>query len=483
MPVITIDYEPHDYQLAVHTHPARFKLVVGGRRVGKSKMALHEIVRHCLEGANRTAWWVAPTHAQAREVGWEEFRLNMDVLMPAIDKVNEALGRIRFKNGSTLLFKSGESERSLRGRGLTFCVIDEAAYIDRDVWRKALIPALSDHNGSAWLVTTPAGRGNWVYELACAAQTPQGAAEGWAYWHWPTMLNPIETPEQIALMRANMSEIEFRQEVLAEWVSKAGYVYQDFSERNLLRLNPGEERISPSPHDYQIILGVDFGFANPTAICFLAVDPVTEEVTQFDELYRPGLMIEEIEGYILATLKKHDLRPEDVDTIYTDPAGNAEELQSGISPVDYLRMSKHRWRVSNKKSLIAPGLALVRSFIRAADGRVRYYITENCVETIRSLRGYSYDSDRREKTRELINEEALKDGIHDHACDALRYALIGRFDHAKWVAYAPEQFKYAGEQPHKRVYMKRCNRCKRQFPSAHPPNVPPHLCRACLEAA
>ena len=44
MQVIELDYAPYDYQSNIHSSDNRYKLIVGGRRVGKSKMALMEII-------------------------------------------------------------------------------------------------------------------------------------------------------------------------------------------------------------------------------------------------------------------------------------------------------------------------------------------------------------------------------------------------------------------------------------------------------
>lgn len=60
--------------------------------------------------------------------------------------MHETLLKVKFKNGSSLSFKGADNERSLRGRGLTYLVIDEAAFIEQDIWTRALRPALSDRN-------------------------------------------------------------------------------------------------------------------------------------------------------------------------------------------------------------------------------------------------------------------------------------------------------------------------------------------------
>jgi len=116
MKTVELDYAPHDYQSIVHDDDHRYKLIVGGRRVGKSKMALQEIIRHCLTTPKAYCWWVAPTISMAREIGWEELKEYIDDLDLAIESMHETLLRVKFKNGSQILFKGADNERSLRGR-------------------------------------------------------------------------------------------------------------------------------------------------------------------------------------------------------------------------------------------------------------------------------------------------------------------------------------------------------------------------------
>lgn len=472
MPTIELDYAPYEYQKLLHSSATRWNLVVGGRRVGKSKMALQEMVKHCLEVPKAVAWWVAPTYAMAREVGWEEFLAYKGQLEPGIVKIHETNQTVRFRNGSIMQFKGGDSEHSLRGRGLTFLVIDEAAFVDELVWTRALRPALADKNGRALLISTPNGR-NWFYNLAVHAERD----ESWTYFHWPTPMNPLIGPEELQEAAASISEIDFRQEFMAEFITRAGMVYDEFSADNIVA--PG----TPFPHDYDIYLGIDFGFANPTAVCFMAVGKMADgqdHVIMFDEVYVARRKMEEITALILQTLRKHHLAPHDVRAVYTDPAGNAAELSSGVSPVDYLRHLDFGWTVLNKKSEIAPGVALVRSFIRNAAGIVRFHITNNCVQAIRSLSGYTYD---KRESSEVVKEEPLKDGVHDHMCDAVRYFFVNRFDQAKWVARVPTQTAWAEETTPGKKNMKQCLNCHQHFLSSTPKESPPYLCKECTTHA
>lgn len=470
MTTIELDYAPYEYQEQFHASKKRFNIIAGGRRVGKSRMALMEVLKHCLERKNAMAWWVAPTITMAREIGWNEFMDLKETIQPAIATIHETLLRVRFVNGSYLYFKGADNERSLRGRGLTYLVVDEAAFIDPKIWTQVLYPALTDQQGKALLISTPNGR-NWFYDQYQEAKT----RSSWGKFHWPTEMNPLISREELEMSASMVSEADFQQEFLAEFVTREGMVYDDFSDDNVV-----DSYTPDSLHD-GIYLGVDFGFANPSAVCFMAVTSLfgekTDAVIQFDEIYGTRYTIENLEHKIIEKLYEHGLEPHDVKEIYTDPAGNAEEMSSGISPVDYLRMSEYRWTVRNKGTEIAPGLALVRSFIKAADGNRYYYITNNCKNTIKSIEGYTYV--KYSGNTETVKEEASKDGVHDHMCDAIRYFFVNRFDHNKWIADRPDQWTYGVSAETKKIWFKRCPECHNKFPSHTPKDHPPYMCKDC----
>lgn len=464
---IQIPYCPHHYQVPFHAHTQRFKVVVGGRRSGKSLALLQDLVAHCLNTPQSLTWWVSPTYRDAREIGWEMFMEIKDVLAPAIKKIKETQMQVTFVNGARLLFKGSDNPDSLRGRGLSMVGIDEAAFVKRDVWFKVLRPALADKRGRAHLVSTPNGR-NWFYDLYRKARAP--SVPYWQGYFWPTEFNPLITEEEIAEARENLSDADFRQEYLAEFITRAGRIYDEFDDSQICT------DFHPDRAHHTIYLGMDFGFANPTAICFMAVNNETLEVTQFDEIYKERTTIEQHHQLILKKLAEHSLNQDDIRYCYTDPAGNAEELSSGISPVDYLRQKGYR--MVNKGTNVAPGLALVRAYILNAAGKRRFRIDKRCKETTRSLGGYSYKM--KGLAHPVPTEEPDKDNIHDHMCDAIRYFFVNRFDHAKYVFSELNQEPYLASPKSSRI-MKKCGRCRRPFPSSTSRTQPPFLCKECLD--
>lgn len=451
---INIDYNPFPHQLEAHNSSARFVAINGGRRAGKSEYAIQELIKHAIQTPDGLSWYLAPTYRDAKEIGWDKFKQHIPTLTPVISKINESELKVIWLNGHQTYFKGTDNRASLRGRGLTKAILDEVAFQHPDVWYTIVRPALMDKHGSAILITTPNGK-NWFYQLYRDDST-------FIHYTWPTAINPLITEDELSSIRDSLSLRDYRQEVLAEFVTAAGLVYDEFSEDN--------KTIDDIVFN-EVRLGIDFGFANPTAVAFMDYNSIDDEVTQFDEIYE-----ERKDIYTLIELINAKLRYYGISNviIYTDPAGNAAELSSGISPVDALR--KAGFVVRNKGSEIAPGVAMVRSFIRNANGKVRFKVHSRCKNAIRSLEGYTYD---KRNTTEEVKEEPLKDGIHDHMCDAIRYYFVNRFDQAKYVSSSLPDVYYNREDGRKLTIMKRCVSCRRTFVSHTPADKPPFKCSAC----
>jgi len=462
MSTITLDYAPFPHQVELHCAPQRFKVIAGGRRSGKTKSSFQEILRYALSHSNSLCWWVSPTYNEAREVGFSEFEKYEEQLQPAILSANRTLMRVTFRNGSKLYFKGADRRDSLRGRGINFLSIDEIAFMEEETWTKILRPALADKQGQAVLTSSPDGK-NWFYKLFQQASKPTSTYKAWT---WTTYDNILISHDEIAAMKQELSTFDFRQEILAEFVSKSGQVYDDFNEDNIIK------DFKPS-QNHDIYIGADFGYANPTFLTFMAVDRYSGNVYQFAEIERSHTKIQIIIDEIFETLSTFGVK--EVKAIYTDPAGNADEITSGESPVDVLR--KH-FTVHNIGSKIAPGLSLVRSYIKNAAGKRKFFISETCTKTIEAINGYVYAPATR--GNQSIKEEPLKDGIHDHACDALRYFFVNCFPQNRYLTDDIKPKSYFVEETSKPI-IKKCAKCYNPFVSKTPKDVPPFLCTKCFE--
>ena len=94
-------------QFKVLASRARFRVVVAGRRFGKTRLALVMLIVVALRYAHTRNWYVAPTRPWAKDVAWEDLKNLLGVGRdgrgnPAVAQVVETELTIRFKNASQI---------------------------------------------------------------------------------------------------------------------------------------------------------------------------------------------------------------------------------------------------------------------------------------------------------------------------------------------------------------------------------------------
>ena len=202
----------HEGQLSVAQDPARWKILCAGRRFGKTRLGVQLCLEVALKGGR--AWWVAPTFSIAR-VGWRDIAASAKSFPKEIEpRVSLANMQIDLANGGSIGVRSADNPQRLRGEGLDFLVMDEAAFCKPEVWAEVLRPTLTERKGSALFISTPIGRDNWFYDLWEQAED----ADNWARFRFSTTDNPRIDPEEVEAARKEVGSIVFAQEYLAEFV-------------------------------------------------------------------------------------------------------------------------------------------------------------------------------------------------------------------------------------------------------------------------
>lgn len=205
-------YSLHPAQQTVFDSTARFRVLAAGRRFGKSRLGVLEAVEVGLRGGR--AWWVAPTYKLAQE-GWRPLR-NLARRWQGV-RVLEVDKEVDLPNGGLIQVRSADDPAALRGAGLDFVVVDEAAFLSEEAWTEALRPALADRKGRALFISTPKGA-NWFRDLYDRAPS----REGWARFQYPSTANPFIDPAEIEAAAADLPSLVWRQEFLAEFVEAEG---------------------------------------------------------------------------------------------------------------------------------------------------------------------------------------------------------------------------------------------------------------------
>lgn len=201
-------YTPHPGQVTVHQSKARFRVVNCGRRWGKTFFACNEEVKFALDNAGVLCWWVAPVYRQAKIA----YRLMKKALKEVLFHQSDTDLRLELINGSVIECRSCDSPDNLRGEGIHFLVVEEAAMLPDDTWFKVLRPMLSDTNGRAIFISTPKGH-NWFYTMYQRGLDP--LQKDYESFTRPTSNNPYIDPEEIEDAKRDLPEDVYEQEYLA----------------------------------------------------------------------------------------------------------------------------------------------------------------------------------------------------------------------------------------------------------------------------
>lgn len=199
----------HPKQMEVYSSKARFRVVVAGRRWGKTALSRVLLIKFARQ-ANKKIWYVAPTYKMAKQIMWRD--LQDAVPRSWIKKINETNLSIQLVNGSFIELKGADKSDSLRGVGIDFLVLDEFQDMDEETWTQVLRPTLADRGGHAIFIGTPKAY-NQLYKLYKYGQDPKMLRTlQWESWQFPTITSPFIPRSEIAAARADMDEKSFAQE-------------------------------------------------------------------------------------------------------------------------------------------------------------------------------------------------------------------------------------------------------------------------------
>jgi len=375
----------------------RFKVIVAGRRFGKTHLAIREICRNARH-PNKDVWYVAPTYRQAKMIAWTKLKKKLMELRWA-KKINEAELTIVLKNNSTIQLKGADNADSLRGVGLDYLVLDEFAEMDSSAWFEVLRPTLADKQGGAMFIGTPKGFSNWAHDMYLMEErSPQ-----WKSFQFTTIDGGNVPVEEIESAQRDLDERSFRQEFMATFEEYAGRVYYAFDRK--LNMKPYTGTV---PHT--IYIGCDFNIDPMSAVLLVREGDVLHA---FDEVRIFSSNTNELVSEVIT-------RYPSVRVIaFPDPAG-AQRKTSANGQTDIRILQNAGWTVKarNVHTAIRDRVNAVNSRLKSQSGEIKLFIDPKCKHTIEGLEKQIY----KEGTT-----QPDKNGGLDHMMDALGYCVDGLF--------------------------------------------------------
>ena len=385
-------------QTKIFRDKSRFKVVVAGRRFGKTVLALWSLISVAYNKANSINWYTAPTYRQAKQIAWSMLR---GFLPPeAVASRNETDLSLTLINGSIIALRGADNYDSLRGVGLDALVLDEYADMAAEVWTEVLRPALSDKLGSALFIGTPAGF-NHLYDLWIEADSKPD----WKAWQFTTADGGNVPPEELEAARLDLDERTYNQEYLASFESLTGRVYYEFDRH----LNVSADLVDPGA---ELLVGMDFNIAPMSAV--IGIKAGSDQLHILDEIV---IMNGNTELMCDAINQRYPNRRV---LVYPDPSGRARKTSSPVGQTDFSILAAHGFRVLSPPSapLVVDRNNEVNAMFKNARGERRLFVHPRCKTLIKCLDGLTYKEDTSQPDKTL--------GL-DHLPDALGYLVHYEF--------------------------------------------------------
>lgn len=379
-------------QTDIFTSDSRFRVVVAGRRFGKTFLSTGELIKAAVGKSGSHCWYVAPTYKAAKEIAWG---MLIDTIPPEyIGKSNETSLTLTLINGSTISLKGAEKPDNLRGRSLDFCVLDEFADMRKEAWYEVIRPSLSDRKGSALFIGTPKGR-NHFYDLWAKGADDE---QDWSAFQYTTIDGGNVDADEIEAAKRDLDERTFNQEYNAQFVNYSGIIYYNFSREESVR------RIKDDGSTLHI--GMDFNLDPMSAVVSIRDGG---DIRVIDEIVIYGSNTDEVVDEIRS---RYGNRPT---VIYPDPASRQRKTSAGgRTDLSILQNAGFTVKSKTSHSPIRDRINSVNSRLKSADGVRHIYVDPKCRQVIKCLERHTY----KEGT-----SQPDKDSGFDHMNDALGYLV------------------------------------------------------------
>ena len=374
----------------------RFRVLVSGRRFGKTHLAIRELCKAASQ-PGRKVFYVAPSYRMAKQIVWEQLKTRLRQLR-WIKRINESDLSIRLVNDSLISLRGADNEDSLRGVGLDFVVLDEFADIDAKAWHEVLRPTLSDTGGGALFCGTPKGIGNWAYDMFQHSKTDD---DNWQSFQYTTIQGGQVPPEEIEQAQQDLDARTFKQEYEASFETYSGTIYYNYSQDSVYK-----EDKTPLKDAKHIYIGMDFNI-DPMSAC---VAVRTEQgLIVMDEISIYGSNTDEMVDEIQTRYPQKHI------TVFPDPASRQRKTSAGgRTDLSILVNAGFTVKAKSQHPAIRDRINAVNSALKSADGKQKLWIAPNCKQVIRSLTRQIY----KPGTSQPDNNENLS-----HMNDALGYMV------------------------------------------------------------
>ena len=328
-------------------HPAlsenRFAVLVCHRRFGKTVGTVNEMLKKAILNERKAPVYayVAPYRNQAKRVAWEYLKYYTNPIPGRAVNESELYVELPTRHngspGARLYIIGADHPDALRGIYLDGVILDEYANIKPELWGGVIRPALADRQGWAVFIGTPKGQ-NQFYEMYRHAEK----SADWYACLYRADETDVISAEELADMKAQMTDMEIRQELLCDFTASASDVVIPI---DLVSVAAERELTERDVEGQPVILGVDVArFGDDRTVLCVRQGLWTRDVRTFT-----GLSTMEVANRVIDCINQH--RPQ---TVFIDAGAmgggvidRLRQLQYQVSEVNFGEAALSTGRYAN----------------------------------------------------------------------------------------------------------------------------------------
>ncbi len=393
---------PYEEELLRDNH-IKTRIVRKARQIGITTTIAHEAVWKAYTSKERVILIISPSLRQSLIV-MAKIQATIDSdphLASMIFRRNKS--EVHLKNGSLIAATPNNPDR-IRGYAATDIYLDEAAHFlnDEPVMR-AIKPMLIATKGTFTVVSTPFGKRGLFWDQYQIATNRKGLVSGAkAYDFYPSTISPLITEADLKRERLNLTDLEFRQEYLGEFLEEVDvYLPMDLIapcvDHELELLDKGE-----SSKNY--MMGVDFAKRHDETVVILL-----EEVTD-------KLIVRHISAWSHMNYSQQIGRIKELSNCFRIRHAAADQTGVGEAVIEQLQEAVSS--VEGVKFTQRTKVELVTSLRQLLEQRL--LVLPNDRKLIMQLNSLRYTVSR---TGNLLFESPEKGSLHDDYLWALALAI------------------------------------------------------------
>ena len=218
-------------QQAIFDSPARYKIVVKGRRFGLTKGAANDFIKCALEGKFKKGLWVDVVNSNIDRYIERYFLPHLNKLPKNMWDWKKQSKMITI-NDAYIDFRSAEHPETLEGFGYDKAFLNEAGIILKKeyLWNNAIQPMFWDYpNVKVVVGGTPKGGRSLFEQLASRGKDSNQKL--YQTFHYTSFDSPFDhIHKAIQEDMKSMPERVIQQEIYAQFLEDTGVVFRDFLE-------------------------------------------------------------------------------------------------------------------------------------------------------------------------------------------------------------------------------------------------------------